>query len=75
MYVVPALCFALAIVLFAASRTVSRDMQKLTDWYEQATVGAVGCRRTLLKRHRLVLLGRLVTGIDERHRLQIVLAR
>jgi MFS family permease len=40
MYVVPALCFALAIVLFAASRTVSRDMQKLTDWYEQATAGA-----------------------------------
>jgi MFS family permease len=35
-YLVPAICAALAIVLFAASRTVARDMQKLTDWYAQA---------------------------------------
>jgi len=37
MYVVPILCFALAIVLFAASRTVARDMQKLADWYKQSS--------------------------------------
>src|SRR6202451_1151370 len=35
-YIVPVLCAALGIVLFAASRTVATDMRKLTDWYEQA---------------------------------------
>ena len=34
MYVVPIFCFGLAIVLFAASRTVTNDMRKLQDWYE-----------------------------------------
>jgi MFS family permease len=37
MYVVPILCFGLAIVLFAASRTVARDMKKLTDWYAESS--------------------------------------
>lgn len=36
MYIVPILCLGLAAVLFAASRTVTRDMQKLADWGEQA---------------------------------------
>jgi MFS family permease len=45
-YVVPAICAALGVVLFAASRTVARDMRKLADWYEQVdqtptTEGAV----------------------------------
>jgi MFS family permease len=35
-YIVPALCAALGIVLFAASRTVAADMRRLSDWYEQA---------------------------------------
>ncbi|HEV8002914.1 MAG TPA: MFS transporter [Planctomycetaceae bacterium] len=35
-YVVPALCVGLGIVLFAASRTVARDMRKLEDWYDEA---------------------------------------
>jgi MFS family permease len=34
MYVVPILCFFLAVVLFAASRTVAADMRKLQNWYE-----------------------------------------
>ena len=34
MYVVPVFCCGLAIVLFAASRTVSNDMRKLRDWYD-----------------------------------------
>jgi MFS family permease len=34
MYIVPVFCCGLAIVLFAASRTVSNDMRKLRDWYE-----------------------------------------
>ena len=34
MYVVPVFCCGLAIVLFAASRTVASDMRKLKDWYE-----------------------------------------
>jgi MFS family permease len=34
-YIVPAICAALGIVLFAASRTVARDTRKLADWYEQ----------------------------------------
>jgi MFS family permease len=36
MYVVPLLCFCLAVVLFAASRTVAGDMRKLQNWYERA---------------------------------------
>ena len=32
----PVVCLGLGIVLFAASRTVARDMRKLDDWYEQA---------------------------------------
>jgi MFS family permease len=40
-YIVPALCAALGIVLFAASRTVAADMRKLNDWYEQAEGAAV----------------------------------
>ncbi len=35
-YIVPTLCAALCIVLFAASRTVGADMRKLNDWYDQA---------------------------------------
>jgi hypothetical protein len=34
--VLPAVCLGLGVVLFAASRTVARDMRKLHDWYEQA---------------------------------------
>ena len=34
MYVVPVFCCGLAIVLFAASRTVVNDMRKLRDWYD-----------------------------------------
>jgi MFS family permease len=37
MYVVPVLCLGLAAVLFAASRTVTGDMQKLADWYEESS--------------------------------------
>lgn len=38
MYVIPLLCLLLAVVLFAASRTVSADMEKLRSWLrEQAT--------------------------------------
>lgn len=36
-YIVPIFCFGLAVVLFAASRTVTRDMRKLADWYEEAS--------------------------------------
>ena len=36
LYVLPVICLGLGIVLFAASRTVARDMRKLQDWYEQA---------------------------------------
>jgi len=32
MYLVPILCGALAVVLFAASRTVGRDVGKINDW-------------------------------------------
>ncbi len=35
LYIVPLFCVGLGIVLFAASRTVARDMQKLADWYRQ----------------------------------------
>ena len=44
MYVVPLLCVGLAIVLFAASRTVGRDMRKLADWYAESS-GESGARR------------------------------
>jgi MFS family permease len=37
MYVVPLFCCGLAIVLFAASRTVTNDMRKLRDWYESGS--------------------------------------
>lgn len=39
MYIAPLLCFGLAVVLFAASRTVTGDMQKLADWYEETPAG------------------------------------
>ncbi len=43
MYSVPLLCAVLALVLFAASRTVSGDMEKLRKWVvEQATSGETG---------------------------------
>jgi MFS family permease len=37
MYLAPVVCLLLAAVLFAASRTVSADMQKLAAWYESAS--------------------------------------
>jgi len=37
LYIVPAVCLALAAALFAAAWTVSADMKKLTDWYERAS--------------------------------------
>jgi MFS family permease len=40
-YIVPAICAALGVVLFAASRTVGADIRKLTDWYEQVDRGQV----------------------------------
>ena len=40
MYVVPILCVGLAIVLFAASRTVGRDMRKLAEWYAESSGAA-----------------------------------
>ena len=35
MYVIPLLCALLAVVLFAASRTVSADMEKLRKWLRE----------------------------------------
>ena len=35
MYVIPFLCLLLAVVLFAASRTVSADMEKLRSWLRE----------------------------------------
>ena len=35
MYVIPLLCAVLAVVLFAASRTVSADMEKLRKWLRE----------------------------------------
>jgi MFS family permease len=35
-YIVPAICAALGLVLFAASRTVAADMRRLNDWYEES---------------------------------------
>jgi MFS family permease len=37
MHVIPLLCFLLAVVLFAASRTVRPDMEKLKAWMRSAT--------------------------------------
>ena len=37
MYMVPLLGIALALVLFAGSLTVQRDMKKLQDWMRQAS--------------------------------------
>ena len=34
MYVIPVLCLVLAVVLYAASRTVGRDMARLHSWQE-----------------------------------------
>ena len=40
MYAIPLLCALLAIVLFAASRTVSADVEKLRKWIrEQEAIG------------------------------------
>lgn len=36
LYLVPAFCLGLGVVLFAASRTVAGDMLKLANWYQQA---------------------------------------
>ena len=35
MYVIPFLCLLLAVVLFAASRTVTEDMKKLRNWLQE----------------------------------------
>jgi MFS family permease len=35
MYIIPLLCLLLAVVLFAASRTVSADMEKLRHWLRE----------------------------------------
>jgi MFS family permease len=37
MYIVPVLCIVLSVVLYAASRTVKKDMQTLANWYEQSS--------------------------------------
>ena len=39
MYVIPLLCALLAVVLFAASRTVSADMEKLRKWLREQAAG------------------------------------
>ncbi len=39
MYVIPLLCAVLAGVLFAASRTVSKDMEKLKKWQRERAIG------------------------------------
>jgi MFS family permease len=54
-YIVPALCAALGIVLFAASRTVAADMRKLNDWYELAD-------RTPVVEPTAVVAGEVVAG-------------
>ncbi len=36
LYVIPALCVALGLVLFAASRTVAQDMEKLERWMRES---------------------------------------
>jgi HAMP domain-containing protein len=35
MYIIPALGLLLALVLFAASRTVTRDMERLQSWMRE----------------------------------------
>jgi MFS family permease len=40
MYVIPVLCLALAAVLYAASRTVVRDMARLREWQSARTAEA-----------------------------------
>ena len=40
MHVIPVLCLALAFVLFAASRTVSRDINRLRAWHESRSTPA-----------------------------------
>ncbi len=39
MFVIPIFCAVLAVVLFAASRTVSRDIEKLRTWLREQHVG------------------------------------
>ena len=39
MYVIPLLCAVLAVLLFAASRTVSSDMEKLRQWLREQAAG------------------------------------
>ena len=38
MYIIPALSVLLALVLFAASRTVTKDMEKLNSWMRESAV-------------------------------------
>jgi hypothetical protein len=37
MHAIPVLCLVLAVVLYAASRTVGRDMAQLRAWQESRT--------------------------------------
>jgi hypothetical protein len=37
MYIIPALGVLLTVVLFAASRTVTKDMEKLQRWMREST--------------------------------------
>ena len=37
MYIIPALGVLLTLVLFAASRTVTKDMEKLQHWMREST--------------------------------------
>jgi MFS family permease len=39
MYVIPMVCAVLAVVLFAASRVISKDMEKLKKWQSAQAVG------------------------------------
>jgi MFS family permease len=39
MYIIPGLGVLLALVLFAASGTVTKDMEKLKDWMRESTAG------------------------------------
>jgi len=38
MYLIPALSVLLALVLFAASRTVTKDMEKLNSWMRESSI-------------------------------------
>ncbi len=42
MHVIPILCLVLALVLYAASRTVGRDMARLKEWQESQAVKTIG---------------------------------